>query len=108
MAIYKVKSIALNYDGKWSHGEHKGFILLYKDKIVNKTENGKGEFVIVGDVENYTSSDGIEWLAFECLNDSLDACILAFGYRADLNSAWMDIMYENHRVRYVIDNSDEY
>ena len=108
IAIYRVKSIAFNYDVNWSHGEHKGLILLYKDKIVNKTQNGEGEFIIAGNVESFTSSDGIEWQTFECLNDSLKACILAFGYRADLNSAWMDIMYETHRVRYMIDNSKEH
>ena len=106
IAIFKVKAIAVNYDDRWSHGEHNGIILLYKDKIVNKTEKGKGEFIIMGDVESFTSSDGIEWMTFERLNDSLEACVLAFGHRADLNSTWMDIMYTTHRVRYIIDDEE--
>ena len=50
--IFRVKSIAFHYDNKWSpEGEYKGVIMLFDDRIVNKSDTGLGEFRIVGEVE---------------------------------------------------------
>lgn len=108
IAIYRVKSFNVNFEGRWSTGEYKGMIFLYEDKIVNRSDTGEAEFIIAGKVENFNDSDGIKWVTFECLNEDLDACIIAFTYSKEFRRRCMYIMYTTHQVCYIIKDDDEY
>ena len=69
--IYRVRSIVFYNDGHWSpEYEYRGVITLFKDRIENKYENGKGIFIIAGKVEKIEDKDGRLWMVFECLNEN--------------------------------------
>lgn len=106
LAIDKVTSFAFNYDGQWTaEYEFDALILSYKDKIVIRSERREGLFIIMGKVEQFTNSNGEEFLTYECVNEDLKACILAFTYSKTLRSRCMYIWYDTHQARYIIKDS---
>lgn len=107
--IFRVKSIAFYYDNKWSpEGEYKGVIMLFDDRIVNKSDTGLGEFRIVGEVELTKNPFGNSAIKFECVNQNFEECIIEITYVEKFNRRCMYIRYPTHDVRYILKNDDEY